>query len=242
MGRGSDKNCVKGQKSSSEDVCCWWRLVPSSPHWEINLQKTCNEDVWSTLSDSNAAFSRQRCVVHTISIEINQIDYFMKTMTKLARLETTQKNFTNHGVQNTLVWKLQKSGILTNKIDSITGHSSEQSLREYADTDRADSLQSHPSQPPQQKQYVNTLALPDPVSYLSYLQPSYPVPFSHCYSSYPSCIPTPQHVFNCCNFYFGSSTNTCTQLYATNAIHMKCYHVFIESDDSVIVLVLLKML
>ena len=93
------------------------------------------------------------------------------------------------------------------------------------------SLPSHPPQPPQQKQDVNTLAHGDPVSYL---QPSYPVPFSHCHSSsYPSCMPTPQHVFNGCNFYFGSSTSTSTQLHATNAtIHRKRHRAFIESDDS----------
>ena len=91
------------------------------------------------------------------------------------------------------------------------------------------SLPSHPPQPPQQKQHVNALAHPDPVSYL---QPSYPVPFSHCHSSYPSCIPTSQRIFNGCK-YFGSSTSTCTQLHATNAtVHRKHHCAFIESDDS----------
>ena len=41
--------------------------MPSLSHGEINLQKTCNEDVKSTVPDSTAAFSRQRSLVHTIS-------------------------------------------------------------------------------------------------------------------------------------------------------------------------------
>ena len=194
----------------------------SGPLYLTPLQHFQGKDVWYTLSP----------------VGINQIDHFMKTMTKLAGLEATQKNFTNHSVRKTLVRKLQKSGISNDKIASITGHSSEQSLRDYAATDIADhakmskilSLPSHPPQPPQQKQHVNTLAHSDPVSYL---QPSYPVPFPHCHPSYPSCIPTPQHVFNGCNFYFGSSTSTCTQLHATNAtVHRKRHRAFIESDDS----------
>ena len=122
----------------------WWT--------EENLLCTVNGTVWYTLSP----------------VGINQIDHFMRTMTKLAGLETTQKNFMNHSVQKTLVRKLQKSGISNDKIASITGHSSEQSLRDYADTDIADhakmskilSSHSHPPQPPQQKQHVRKCHCP----------------------------------------------------------------------------------
>ena len=160
----------------------------SGPLYLTPLQNFKDKDVWYTQSP----------------VGINQIDRFMKSMTNLAGLDTTQKNFTSHGVRKTLVQKLQKSGISKDKIASITSHRSEQSLRDYADTDSlrdyADtdiddhakmskilSLSSHPSQPPQEKQ----LAHQDPVSYL---QPSCHVPFlfPHFYSSYPSCIPTPQ--------------------------------------------------
>ena len=152
----------------------------SGPLYLTPLQHFEGKDMWYTLSP----------------VGLNQIDHFMKTMTKLAGLETIQKNFTNHSVRKMLVRKLQKSGISNDKIASITGHSSEQSLRYYADTDIADhakmskilSLQSHPSQPPQQKQHVNTHAHPDPVSCL---QPSYPVPFFHCHSSILLVFPHP---------------------------------------------------
>ena len=69
---------------------------------------------------------------------VNKIDSFMNTMAALAGLDTTNKKFTNHCVRKTLVRKLQKQGVTNDKIASITGHSSEQSLRDYADTDLSD--------------------------------------------------------------------------------------------------------
>ena len=58
----------------------------SGPLYLTPLQHFQGMDVWYTLSP----------------VRINQIDHFMKTMMKLAGLETTQKNFTNHSVRKTL--------------------------------------------------------------------------------------------------------------------------------------------
>ena len=89
-------------------------------------------------------------------LESNKIDAFMKTMAALAGLDTTNKKFTNHCVRKTLVRKLQKHGISNDKIASITGHSTEQSLRDYADTDLSDhasisKILSLPHQRPQEQ-------------------------------------------------------------------------------------------
>ena len=62
------------------------------------------------------------------------------------------------------------------------------------------SLPSHPSQPPLQQQHVNTLAYLIPVSYLHVAL--IPCTFSHCHPSYPTPVPTFQHVFKGCNFQF----------------------------------------
>ena len=150
-------------------------------------------------------------------------------MTNLAGLDTTQKNFTSHSVRKTLVQKLQKSGISKDKIASITSHRSEQSLRDYADIDSlrdyADtdiddhakmskilSLSSHPSQPPQE----SSLPIKN-LCHIYNLHAMYHFRFLiftlHTLLVYPH----PNNVFNGCNFYFGSSTSTSTQLHATNA-------------------------
>ena len=201
----------------------------SGPLYLTPLQNFKDKDVWYTQSP----------------VGINQIDRFMKSMTNLAGLDTTQKNFTSHGVRKTLVQKLQKSGISKDKIASITSHRSEQSLRDYADTDSsrdyADtdiddhakmskilSLSSHPSQPSQESSLpIKTLC------HIYNLHAMYHFRFLiftlHTLLVYPH----PNNVFNGCNFYFGSSTSTSTQLHATNAtIHRKRHRAFIESDDS----------
>ena len=76
----------------------------------------------------------------------------MKTIAKKAGLDNSGKRFTNHSVRKTLVRKLQKGG--NDKITAITGHKSEQSIAEYADTDLEDHrrislLISHNAAPPQ---------------------------------------------------------------------------------------------
>ena len=68
----------------------------------------------------------------------SKIKEFMKTIAKKAGLDNSGKRFTNHSVRKTLVRKLQKGGVPNDKITAITGHKSEQSIAEYADTDLED--------------------------------------------------------------------------------------------------------
>jgi len=57
----------------------------------------------------------------------------MKDITMQASLQTIQKNFTNHSMRKTVVKKLKKAGVATRDIAAITGHKSEESLRDYDD-------------------------------------------------------------------------------------------------------------
>ena len=58
----------------------------------------------------------------------------IKTMEKMGGISDDGR-FTNHSIRMTTVRKLQNAGISNDKIASITGHKSEESLREYASTD-----------------------------------------------------------------------------------------------------------
>ena len=66
------------------------------------------------------------------------IDKCMRKISILAGLYCTNKKFTNPSIQKTTVRKLQKTGISNDKIAAITGHHSEQSLKDYADVDLED--------------------------------------------------------------------------------------------------------
>ena len=68
----------------------------------------------------------------------SKIKEFMKTIAKKAGLDNSGKRFTNHSIRKTLVRKLQKGGVSNDKITAITGHKSEQSIAQYADTDLED--------------------------------------------------------------------------------------------------------
>ena len=209
----------------------------SGPLYLTPLQQYQGRDVW---------YSR-------VPVGINKIDGFMKAMSIKAGLDKTNKKYTNHSARKTTVKKLQKGGISNDKIVSITGHSSELSLRDYVETDIADHASmskilslpvSHPSRPVLQEQCSNTLTSPQlhpaPASN-SYCQPVYPTPLPQYQPNVaftPQCqssVPPPQYVFNSCNVYFGTScsTSTSTQFHATNpSLHKKRPRAFIESDDS----------
>ena len=72
---------------------------------------------------------------------INKINSFMKDMAKQSGLSNSNKRYTNHSVRKTMVHKLQKAGFSNDKIASISGHKSEQSLRDYSDIDMEDHQQ-----------------------------------------------------------------------------------------------------
>ena len=125
--------------------------------------------------------------------------------------------------------KLQKHGISNDKIASITGHSTEQSLRDYADTDLSDhasisKILSLPHQRPQEQPENGALSLlhqPYPahstgssshstsVASSSQYDSSYCAPIPQ-YQPPSTSFPQPQYVFNSCNVYFGTNSSTCT--------------------------------
>ena len=160
------------------------KLAQSGPLYLTPLQKFKDRAVWYSEAP----------------LGVNKIDAFMKTMAALAGLDTTNKKFTNHCVRKTLVRKLQKHGISNDKIASITGHSTEQSLRDCADTDLSDhasisKILSLPHQRPQEQLENGALSLlhqPYPAHSTGCSSHSTSVASSSQYdSSY--CAPIPQY-------------------------------------------------
>ena len=100
-------------------------LKSSGPLYLTPLQDFQGQDVW---------YSQQR-------MGINKINSFMKDMAKHSGLSTSKKRYTNHSVRKTMVHKLQKAGFSNDKIASISGHKSEQSLRDYSEIDMEDHRQ-----------------------------------------------------------------------------------------------------
>ncbi len=96
-------------------------LCNTGPLYLQSLQKP-KRDIW---------FSHQAVGVNTI----------LKDITLEAGLQTTQKNFTNHTMRKTVVKKLKKAGVATRDIAAITGHKSEESLRDYDDNDISEHMQ-----------------------------------------------------------------------------------------------------
>ena len=68
-------------------------------------------------------------------VGVNKINSFLKEMASNAGVTKSNKRYTNHSVRKTTVRKLQRAGFSNDKISSITGHKSEQSIRDYAETD-----------------------------------------------------------------------------------------------------------
>ena len=68
-------------------------------------------------------------------VGVNKINSFLKEMASNAGITKSNKRYTNHSVRKATVRKLQRAGFSNDKISSITGLKSEQSLRDYAETD-----------------------------------------------------------------------------------------------------------
>ena len=80
---------------------------------------------------------------------VHKINSFMREIVTLGGLDCTNKRFTNHSIRKTTVRKLQKAAVSNDKIAAVTGHCSEQSLRDYAVADMDDHkrMSSIPSKP-----------------------------------------------------------------------------------------------
>ena len=117
-------------------------------------------------------------------------------MTSLAGIDKSGRRYTNNSVRKTNVQKLQKAGISNDKIATITGHKSEQTLRDYATTDMED------------HQKISKI-LSSKKSDVVAVQPARKVlqPLSQQSAGLPSAISQcpPQFVFNNCTVYMGTS-------------------------------------
>ena len=71
-------------------------------------------------------------------IGVNTIDSYMKKIAEKAKISGTGKNITNHSTRKTLVKKLKKAGVDGRNITAITGHKSEESLKDYDENDIED--------------------------------------------------------------------------------------------------------
>ena len=132
-------------------------------------------------------------------VGVRTIATYMRKITRLAGLNCTNKQFTNHSMRKTTVHKLQKAGISNDKIAAITGPRNEQSLRDYSTVD----LEDH-------KAIGAVLCNSNPIQSVTNSQSKTPLfsAMSSCCSSRPT---EPHYNFTQCTVYFGSNT-ACTQV------------------------------
>ena len=69
---------------------------------------------------------------------VKPINQYMKDIAEKAGLGDPGKNITNHSTHKTLVKKLKKAGVDGSNIAAITGHKTEESLRDYDENDLED--------------------------------------------------------------------------------------------------------
>ena len=144
----------------------------------------------------------------------------MKTIAKKAGLDNSGKRFTNHSVRKTLVRKLQKGGVSNDKITAITGHKSEQSIAQYADTDLEDHrkinlLISRNAAAPQ-----TTAPQAAPLSFLNGRQPV------------QQGVNPPTFMFNGCTVNITcTNTNTMDIMHPTTSLSRNKNRAFIDDSD-----------
>ena len=129
----------------------------------------------------------------------------MKTMASLAGIDKSGRRYTNHSVRKTTVRKLQKAGISNDKIAAITGHKSEQTLRDYADMEDHQKISKILSSKKSDVVAVQPARVLQPLSQQSAGLPS---SISQC---------PPQFVFNNCTVYMG--TSNCLSSNTTMEVH-----------------------
>ena len=177
-------------------------LRSSGPLYLQPLQKP-KPDIW---------FSHQ-------PVGVNTINRYMKDITMQAGLQTTQKNFTNHSMRKTVVKKLKKAGVATRDIAAITGHKSEESLRDYDDNDIGEHRELS-------KKISNPTASDPGPSYLT-AEASYHYNSAYYYPYPPPCTPylcQPQ----CTSYQF----NNCTVVMRNDTEQkQRKRHMVIYSDD-----------
>lgn len=96
-------------------------LKLSGPLYLTPLRKP-RPDLW---------YSKQPVGIHTVN-------GFMKAIADSGGLNGNGKRYTNHSVRKVTVQKLRKAGVSSREIITITGHKTEESLKDYDDIDRDD--------------------------------------------------------------------------------------------------------
>ena len=184
-------------------------LRSSGPLYLTPLQNIKGKDTW---------FSKQR-------VGVNKINGYIKEMTCLAGLQKSNKRYTNHSVRKTTVCKLQKAGFSNDKIASLTGHKSEQTLREYSETDMDDHRQiSHTLAQGKPTALRNITNNPSALSSYTPESSLYTVPQMAPYSHLkPACTPPwPMATYNCShctlNFHYTTTTSTASSSSSTLSV------------------------
>ena len=146
----------------------------------------------------------------------------MKTIAKKAGLDNSGKRFTNQSIRKTLVRKLQKGGVSNDKITAITGHKSEQSIAQYADTDLEDHrkislLISHNAAAPQPTvPHSSKYRQPTPLSFLNGRQPLQPI---------QQVVNSPMFIFSGCTVNITcTSTNTMDIMHPATSLVREIKH------------------
>ena len=144
----------------------------------------------------------------------------MREIVTLGGLDCTNKRFTNHSIRKTMVRKLQKSGMSNNKIAAVTGHRSEQSLRDYAVADMDDHMR-----------MSSILSKPTVLGDRTNGQPS----IEHLAPVQPQMAKgmCPQYDFMNCTVYFnsGCSSSSSSQVQLNVPAPQKRRRIIIESDS-----------
>ena len=151
---------------------------------------------------------------------VHKINSFMREIVTLGGLDCTNKRFTNHSIRKTTVRKLQKAGVSNDKIAAVTGHRSEQSLRDYAVADMDDHkrMSSILSKPTALGDRTNARSSTE---HLAPVQPQ--MPQGMC----------PQYGFTNCTVYFnsGCSSSSSSQVQLNVPAPPKRRRIIIESDS-----------
>ena len=71
-------------------------------------------------------------------VGFHTVNGYMKAIADAGSLNGSGKRYTNHSVRKVTVQKLKKAGVSSREIIAITGHKTEESLKDYDAIDRDD--------------------------------------------------------------------------------------------------------
>ena len=103
-----------------------------------NIQKTKKPEECRSSLPPTTPKATTSCVVFLSASRSAQNQLLHERNCHTRGLDCTNKRFTKHSIRKTTLRKLQRAGVSNNKIAAVTGHCSEQSLRDYAVADMDD--------------------------------------------------------------------------------------------------------